>query len=165
METERERNEGASGAETTPTKQLLQGNVLIQPASIHHLSDPFFCSTEPAVSPPPPGTQSTSEAGLRGMDHSLRYRAPKVSLPLLIYYFSHLYISCIMTYWLWQVVSIFRCPGTSSLNEYHPPSLFAHLLYSTFTYCTMIYYPLQLHGPLVLLILCADWYSHIGYER
>ena len=56
---ERER---ASGAEPMSTKQPLQG---------HHLSDPLSYSTETTVSPRPSDTLSISEAGLRGMDHSL----------------------------------------------------------------------------------------------
>ena len=59
---ERERDKQASGAETAPTEQPLQG-------SLDHPTGSLSCFTEPADLPPPPDTQHASEAGLTGRWH------------------------------------------------------------------------------------------------
>ena len=58
---ERERDKQARGADTTPTKQPLQGTNLMQ---LDHLTG-LSHSTEPANMPPPPDTFNVSGGGGR----------------------------------------------------------------------------------------------------
>jgi len=69
---ERERDKQTGGAESTPVKQPLQGNLLIMHPASHFLSFlicDLILSTDLAGLPPSLDTQSASEAGLTGMDH------------------------------------------------------------------------------------------------
>ena len=67
---ERERDKWVGGAEATPTKQLLQGSILMHPSlSLSPFLSVIVSFSTDLATLPPLDIQTTSEAGLTGMDH------------------------------------------------------------------------------------------------